>query len=266
MASSTALPVAEPWFARRRIDDTITLLWEPHVNRLQQCNIWHVRGRDRDLLVDTGLGISSLRAAAADLLEHRVLAVATHYHYDHTGSLYEFDQRAIHRSEAELLERSETIGGTLVTGDIPDDIRMSMVDAGYELDDELLVSAVPASDYDVGAYAVPAAPATIVLDEGDIVDTGDRAFTVMHLPGHSPGSIGLWDATTGTLFSGDALYDGPLLDEIPGADLDDYVRTMERLRELPVEVVHAGHDPSFGRERLVELTTAYLDRRRVGST
>ena len=66
---------------------------------------------------------------------------------------------------------------------------------------------------------------------------------------------------TGTLFSGDAIYDGPLLDEIEGADIEVYVRTMKRLRELPVRVVHAGHDPSFGRERLVELADAYLARR-----
>ena len=72
---------------------------------------------------------------------------------------------------------------------------------------------------------------------------------MLHLPGHSPGSIGLWDAARGALFSGDAVYDGPLLDEIPGADIPAYVSTMERLLTLPVEVVHGGHDASFGRMR-----------------
>ena len=33
---------------------------------------------------------------------------------------------------------------------------------------------------------------------------------------------------------------------------------MERLRALPVEVVHGGHEPSFGRDRLVELCDAYI--------
>jgi hypothetical protein len=36
---------------------------------------------------------------------------------------------------------------------------------------------------------------------------------------------------------------------------------MERLLTLPVDVVHAGHDPSFGRARLHELCRAYLSRR-----
>lgn len=35
---------------------------------------------------------------------------------------------------------------------------------------------------------------------------------------------------------------------------------MERLLSLPVNVVHAGHDPSFGRERLHALVRAWLDR------
>ena len=88
------------------------------------------------------------------------------------------------------------------------------------------------------------------------------AFEVLHLPGHSPGSIGLWEKASGTLFSGDALYDGPLLDELERSNVADYIRTMERLLELPVTVVHGGHEPSFGRERLRELCLAYLEQRR----
>jgi glyoxylase-like metal-dependent hydrolase (beta-lactamase superfamily II) len=99
------------------------------------------------------------------------------------------------------------------------------------------------------------------VDEGDVIDVGDRRFEVLHLPGHSPGSIGLWEAKTGILFSGDAIYDGPLLDELPGSDIATYVATMKRLRDLPVAVVHAGHDPSFGRDRLRALCDGYLTKR-----
>jgi glyoxylase-like metal-dependent hydrolase (beta-lactamase superfamily II) len=94
------------------------------------------------------------------------------------------------------------------------------------------------------------------IGEGDVIDLGDRAFEVLHLPGHSPGSIGLWDSPAGILFSGDAIYDGPLLDELAGSSIDQYCMTMERLMVLPVTVVHAGHDPSFGRDRLRQLRGA----------
>ena len=79
---------------------------------------------------------------------------------------------------------------------------------------------------------------------------------IIPCPGHSPGSIGLWEAATGTLFSGDAIYDGPLLED----DIDDYIKTMERLRDLPVTVVHGGHEPSFGRERMIEICDSYLSK------
>jgi len=105
-------------------------------------------------------------------------------------------------------------------------------------------------------------PQVSEIGEGDVIDLGDRAFEVLHLPGHSPGSIGLWNPRAGTLFSGDAIYDGPLLDELADSDIDQYCLTMERLRALPATVVHAGHDPSFGRDRLRQLATAYLQRRR----
>jgi len=63
------------------------------------------------------------------------------------------------------------------------------------------------------------------------------------------------------LFSGDAVYDGPLLDQLEDSNVGDYRRTMERLRQLPVEVVHGGHDPSFGRARLIEIIDHYLASR-----
>ena len=110
------LPIADRWFDRKRIDDEITLLWEPHVDPLLRCNIWHVRGRDRDAMIDSGLGIASLKAAADDLLQKEVVAVATHVHYDHVGGLHEFDNRVMHRIEApEMADYGEPVASTQVT-------------------------------------------------------------------------------------------------------------------------------------------------------
>ena len=60
-----------------------------------------------------------------------------------------------------------------------------------------------------------------------------------------------------------SVYDGPLLDNLADSDIGDYIRTMERLRELPVTVVHGGHDPSFGRARLIEICDEYLAKWRA---
>jgi glyoxylase-like metal-dependent hydrolase (beta-lactamase superfamily II) len=98
-----------------------------------------------------------------------------------------------------------------------------------------------------------------VVDGGDEIDLGDRTFGVLHLPGHTPGEIGLWDEATRTLFSGDCVYEsGVLLDELPESNIADYVRSMRRLREVSARIVHGGHDDSFGRERLLELIDGYV--------
>lgn len=254
-----SLPIADRWFERRTIDDSITLLWESHVIELMRCNIWHVRGRDRDLVVDTGMGVLSLTEHMADLLGRPVTAVATHGHDDHIGGHHEFDDVLAHPIEAPILEAPplnslsplEAWGAEALEG---------LAAAGYVMDAPYFVDALPPG-VTLEGFAHRPARVTRLVDEGDIVDLGDRRFEVLHLPGHSPGSIGLWEAATGTLFSGDALYDGPLLDELPDSDIDQYVTTMERLMDLPVSVVHAGHDPSFGRERLRQLTRAYLEHR-----
>jgi glyoxylase-like metal-dependent hydrolase (beta-lactamase superfamily II) len=250
--------VAERWFEFQRIDDDVTLIWEPHVVPLIRCNIWHVRGRDRDLLIDTGLGMASLAEAARDLFAKSLTAIATHVHYDHVGGFHEFEDRIIHRAEAEKAAAGNA--ASLYAEGKDDGLLESIRAAGYDVPPQLF-TAVPSGAYDPRAYRVLPAPATRVVEEGDVIDIGDRRFEVLHLPGHSPGSIGLWEAKTGILFSGDAVYDGPLLDALPGSDIPAYVSTMERLRDLPVTVVHAGHDPSFGRDRLRELCDAYLAKR-----
>jgi glyoxylase-like metal-dependent hydrolase (beta-lactamase superfamily II) len=118
---------------------------------------------------------------------------------------------------------------------------------------------LPPGGYVQAEYQVTAAAATVLLEHGDVIDLGDRQFETIHTPGHSPGSIALWEKKTGILFSGDAVYDGALVDDAYHSDVDQYVDTMRRLRELPVTVVHGGHYPSFGRDRYRELIDAYLD-------
>src|SRR5215207_6087864 len=136
-----SLPIAHRWFERTRIDDAITLLIEPHVNALLQCNIWHVRGRGRDLLVDTGLGVASLLEASADLFAADLLAVATHAHTDHMGGMHEFDQRAIHAAEADTITNIEGVLNLDVSQ--ADEATLAMIERwGYDVRGGVL-SAIP---------------------------------------------------------------------------------------------------------------------------
>jgi glyoxylase-like metal-dependent hydrolase (beta-lactamase superfamily II) len=257
----TALKVADRWFERKTISDDITHIWEPHVHPLLRCNVWHVRGRDKDMLIDTGMGLSSLKNEIQDLGDKPVTAVATHIHYDHVGCLHEFDDRIMHKVEAPRMESYEEFA-PLRTADFPPDVIEGIVAAGYEEPEgDCLITASPNAEFDVDRYAIVSTKPTRTVDEGDVIDIGDRHFEVLHLPGHSPGSMGLWEKASGILFSGDAIYDGPLLDQLPDSDIADYIATMKRLKELPVRVVHGGHEPSFGRARLHELADKYLAAR-----
>lgn len=247
---------ATSWFERTPLGDEVTRLTEPHVHPLLRCNIYHVRGRNHDLVIDTGLGVAQLTQAARDLFERPVLAVATHAHMDHIGGLHEFDRRAVHHLEADDLANA--------TGELPLDIAMyddgtldALAAMGYDIRGGLL-TAVPVDGFQPSQHTLAPTEATMLLQEGDVIDLGNRAFEVLHLPGHSPGSIGLLDRSNGVLFSGDAVYDGPLLDEIPGSNIDDYVNTMTRLLTLDVSRIYGGHDRTMNRERFHSIITSYL--------
>lgn len=253
----TQLQLAGNWYERRAISDGVTLIYEPHVHPLLRCNIWFIRGRDTDLLIDTGLGLASLKDAIEDLTDKPVTALATHIHFDHVGCLHEFPHRLIHECEAPRMD-PYTDGSFLRMPPGFEDYVTQGDKSGF---DDLLINAAPSADFDVDQYAIQPTTITRTLAEGDIVDLGNRSFEILHLPGHSPGSIGLWEAASGTFFSGDALYDGTLLDDLPDSDVPDYIHTMKRIRQLPVSVVHGGHEPSFGHGRMLELVDAYLDWR-----
>jgi len=247
--------VAERWFDHEEVDEGVLRITEPHVDPFLRANLFLVRGRDRDLLVDTGLGIGSLRRELADLFERPTIAVATHRHFDHTGGLYEFEEVVVHRDDADAVANAHGFASLVIEDYPPEEL------SGYDAPASLL-TAVPREGYELASYAVtPVAPRRIV-DEGDEIDLGDRAFRVLHLPGHTPGELGLWEEGTRTLFSGDCVYEsGVLLDELPESDIPTYLRSMERLRGVPVRIVHGGHDDSFGRDRLLELIDGYARTR-----
>ncbi|WP_118133568.1 MBL fold metallo-hydrolase [Oceanicella sp. SM1341] len=234
----------EDWYALTKLADDITYICEPHITEYYRCNIWHVRGRERDMLVDSGMGVVSLSEWVPLVTERPLDAVASHTHYDHIGCHHEFNCRLVHAAEADILAdptRAATLADTAVRDEI--------------------FTRLPPAPYASTAYAVKSAPATRLLADGDVIDLGDRHFEVIHTPGHSPGGIALWEAVSGVLFSGDILYDGPLYEDTYHANAADYVASMKHLLEIPVRVVHGGHFASFGRERHRALIRAWLDEK-----
>ncbi|MGE0005061.1 MAG: MBL fold metallo-hydrolase [Parvibaculaceae bacterium] len=239
----TRLEIAEAheWYETLRMGDGVTLIHEPWIKPFFRCNMWHVHGRDRDLLFDTGLGHFSLKAHVAWLSGRPLLCVASHTHFDHIGCHHEFTDRLVHSAEARILAdpRNElTLADRYAT--------------------EAMFDRLP-SGWRSEGYRIRPAPAGRLLEGGDVVDLGDRAFEVVHTPGHSPGGIGLFEKKTGIFLSGDIVYDGPLIDDAYHSNRQAYHATFERIRPLPVTIVHGGHFPSFGPTRYRQIIDEYLD-------
>lgn len=241
-------PVADPWFSTQRIHDNLYLITEPHYYWYNRANLWLIKGQTQDLLIDTGLGVSSLRQHIASLLDKPLLAIASHIHFDHAGSMHEFDHRAIHAAEASALR----------TGDEYE--ALCSPAQGWVRDEDF--DQLPHEGFMVKQYTLTATEPTHILHEGDVLDLGNRAFEVMHLPGHSPGCIALYDPHARELFSGDVVYDGELLDELHCSHIPTYISTFERLKTLPIETVYPGHYRVFDQPRYHQIIGEYLDAKR----
>lgn len=178
--------------------------------------VWDGRSPEA-LVLDPGMGAAEPlveRAAAHGLRIH--LIANSHGHVDHI-----FDNAPLKRaSDAPLAIH-------------PDD--------AYRLDGR-------------NSYGFEIEPVTAdrSLVEGEGVAVGDLRFDVLHTPGHTEGSVCLYEERMGLLLSGDVLFAGSYgRTDLPGGSDDAMVASLARLaREVPAHVrVLPGHGPETTVER-----------------
>lgn len=189
-------------------------------------NCYLVRpSRSKTLVIDVGLGSVGQRwgqppsqaVGLAHILDtaEDVTILLTHAHLDHTGGMVDLspDRRAgvevlAHEDEAPHLER-------------PDLLYL----------DPLFRTEVPAIRVDR------------TLKEGDEMVMGDLTFQVLHTPGHTQGSICLYEPSEKWLFSGDTVFPQGSFGRVdfPGADPIAMTESLERLQELDVDALFPGH-------------------------
>lgn len=235
------MAIIDPWYEVFDFSDDVSLIREKYVADWLRCNIWHIKGKNYDLLIDSGMGLRPLKTEIVGLTEKPVTVISTHCHFDHIGGAHEFDCRLGHALEAPV-HAGPTLENTATTGFVRAETFKALPYEGFVAED----------------YFVRAAPLTGYLDEGDVVDLGNRHFQILHLPGHSPGSIAVYEQRTETLFSGDVIYDGDLYDSVYHSDKALYRDSLERLKSLKVKTIHGGHDQSFGQQRMIEIIDNYL--------
>ena len=139
------------WYTQAEVDGDVIRISEPHVNELLSANFWWLRGNDRDIVIDAGLGVVAVREAIPGLFERDPMVVLTHAHLDHVGGASEF-------------------GTGPPTPPRPGSWRRAYRGSRPEL----MIDVLPDPGYDPAAYRV--APMTLhrLLDDGDRIDLGGR--------------------------------------------------------------------------------------------
>ncbi|WP_414169542.1 MBL fold metallo-hydrolase [Streptoverticillium reticulum] len=191
-------------------------------------------------LVDTGLpgyadeildALGSLGAAPEDLRD----IVLTHAHFDHTGSAAGLAAATGARVLAGAAD------APVVRGDAPGP---EPVLRDWEIP---VFEAVHAHANLPLPHAAPPCPVDVELADGDTLDWGEEA-RVVHVPGHTPGSIALHLPSSGVLFTGDTIANVQQL--MPGVfnlDQEKTLASFRRQAELDVETACFGHgDPIVG--------------------
>ena len=260
MATRAKLPVRDPWFERRTVAPGITWITEPAVHGFLRSNIWHISGRDRDLIVDTGMGICSLRESLPDLFDREPTAFVTHGHYDHTGGAYEFGCRAGHAAEAVMLAEPEP--ATLVTADLPSSFAEALAaDEPGGVAPGLLVESCRTATTTSPPTACEQHPSLrrslTATSSTSVTDRSKWSICPVTPQARPDSSIEQW----AVLFTGDVLYDGGLLDELPESSIDDYRASMRRLLALDIEVAYPGHEQPLSHDDVQRLGWEYLAHR-----
>ncbi len=200
----------------------MTQIYPLVVGRLQT-NCYIVHSKDEAVVVDPGDEAERILNFLKDLKVTPKLIVATHTHFDHVLGVEALRMRtrapfAIHKEDLPLLEVMQ------------ERVRQFM------------------------GFRVPPPPKVDqFLIQDSTIKVGQETITVLHTPGHSPGSISL--AGNGYVFTGDALFNQSIgRTDLPGGDFDTLVHSIkDRLFKLNDEtIVHPGHGPetTIGDEKL----------------
>ena len=153
--------------------------------------------------------------------------IMTHTHLDHISALPEIKagipdaQLWVHSAEAELLEKGDERG---VYGM---DMFKNMCQAQYGLKDGMFKLAVDRK-----------------LNDNDILEIGGMSWEVIHIPGHSSGSIALYQRKQKILIPGDVVYADYAIGrfDLYGADPSQHRDSLYRIAELEVDMLLPGHN------------------------
>ena len=209
------------WFAVEEIDsDTFAISENKH---WEETHCYLLRGEKSALLIDTGLGICSIKEIVDQLTELPVTVVTTHVHWDHIGGHRDFDHIAVHEYEKDWLSLRFPIPLPTVKENLtklPCDFPV-----GFQLDKYRIFCGIP----------------QMIFHDGDRFDLGGREVQFIHTPGHSPGHCCFYEPGRNYLYTGDLIYSGCLDAFYPSTDPQQFWQSVRRIREYQIVKLLPGH-------------------------
>lgn len=237
------------WFTIQKIDEKTFSISE--YGHWEKVHSFLLIGKDRAALIDTGLGIDSIKRVTDQLTDLQIIVLTTHVHADHIGSHAEFENIYVHAADANwLINGIQGLSIEQIRHDIGRDITLP----------------TPAS-FNPATYTPFQGQPTGLVADGDVIDLGERMLTIFHTPGHSPGHISIFDNATGYLFTGDLLYDQtPIYAFYPTTDPVDLVNSLERIAEISAVSRVFGSHNTLGLDVVIleEVKKAVLSLREKG--
>ena len=201
---------------------TVTEL-EPGIWRIGNSMVYMdlLVGTHHALLFDTGYGFGSLKDVVRSITDKPLYVVNSHGHVDHACGNEQFGGAYIHQLDMELaMEHNGR------------DMRMA----------ELETAEVPL-DFDLEGYLTLGTGELKPAGEGFTFDLGGMTMEVIHLPGHTAGSIGLWCPERKLLWMGDAMNCFVWLFLPEAQSLETYIASLHKAAALPFTHMIQSHEP-----------------------
>jgi len=211
-SSLQRIPTSQSWFHVYAIRPSVFAIYEPY--QIEEVISYLIVGSQKSLLIDTGLGIGNIEKVVNELSSVPLTVINTHTHYDHMGDNWRFQQSLI-GIKSEFSKKNDC------------DL---IIDAENAVKNGMIREEYLPEGFDRTSYRIKSFNITEYVSDGDIINLGDeRKITVIFTPGHTPDSISLFDIQERLLFVGDTFYQGPIFLYRPETNLDDYVKSLEKL-------------------------------------
>jgi glyoxylase-like metal-dependent hydrolase (beta-lactamase superfamily II) len=241
---------------------------EDELDGYVQSGVYLIRGQGENMLIDTGnWTLSEYANGMGDFLvelldkEKNALKyiVITHFHYDHTGNAAMLKQRYGAQVVAHPLDRPVIEDPMIVTrpenltrfGTTPEEV---LADFNLREGESLGLS----DPEIVRRYWNFPVEVDLEVKDGDILEVGGLKLTVVHLPGHCPGMIGIHNPSSGILYSADVMHYPTPLGPAPIGDAKAHWNSIQRCLDLNPTMLLEGHglsaySPDSSRRRLLHM-------------